>query len=213
MSHTPSAWCWPLGCLVTQSHAAEAPPADLETMQKRLDQFESLVGQLRTQLDADGTARQKVESTAMIRPMTGDKNLKFQSPSGDFSFQAGGRLDSDAAHTARTSSRSAMAPITARSAYTCIASQHAILITCSSTNSRILGRATRTPRIFVCATRTARGRRPRAASGTNSASTSAALHADQRHGDQPRHRPVRCVLALICRRPDRFATSRFSPSI
>jgi len=86
------------GCLLTQAHAADAPPANLETMQKRLDQLESLVGQLQTQLDAERTARQKVESAAVIRPVSDGKSLKLQSPSGDFAFQVGGRIDVDAAH-------------------------------------------------------------------------------------------------------------------
>jgi phosphate-selective porin OprO/OprP len=86
------------GCLLTQAHAAEAPPADLATMQKRLDQLESLVSQLRTELDAERAARQKVESTAVIRPVTDGKSLKLQSPSGDFAFQVGGRVEADFAH-------------------------------------------------------------------------------------------------------------------
>ncbi|HXF08479.1 MAG TPA: OprO/OprP family phosphate-selective porin [Candidatus Acidoferrales bacterium] len=78
-------------------HAAEAPPADLEALQQRLDQLEQMVGQLRTQLDTERQARQAVESAAVIRPVSDGKSLKFQSPGGDFSFQAGGRLDIDAA--------------------------------------------------------------------------------------------------------------------
>lgn len=35
---------------------AQAPPSDLESMRKRLDQLESLVGQLQTQLDAERSA-------------------------------------------------------------------------------------------------------------------------------------------------------------
>jgi phosphate-selective porin OprO/OprP len=80
--------------------AQAAPPSDkdLEAMQQRLDQLEKMVGQLQAQLDAERQARQKVESAAVIRPVTDGKSLKFQSPSGDFSFQAGGRIDVDAAH-------------------------------------------------------------------------------------------------------------------
>jgi phosphate-selective porin OprO/OprP len=36
-----------------------------------------------------------VEAAAVIRPVSDGKSLKFQSPSGDFAFQAGGRLDVD----------------------------------------------------------------------------------------------------------------------
>lgn len=87
-----------VGCLLTQAHATDAPPADLETMRKRLDQLESLVGQLQTQLDAERSARQKVESAAVIRPVSDGKSLKLQSPSGDFAFQVGGRVEADFAH-------------------------------------------------------------------------------------------------------------------
>ncbi len=79
------------------AHAAEAPPADLETLQQLLDQLEHLVDNLQNQLDTERQARQKVESTTMIRPVSDGKSLKFQSPGGDFSFQAGGRLDVEAA--------------------------------------------------------------------------------------------------------------------
>lgn len=79
------------------AHAAEAPPADLEALQQRLDQLEHLVDNLQNQLDTERQARQKIESTTLIRPVSDGKSLKFQSPSGDFSFQAGGRLDIDAA--------------------------------------------------------------------------------------------------------------------
>ncbi len=81
----------------SQAQAADAS-ANIESMQQRLDQLERLVGQLQSQLDAERQARQKVESAAVIRPVTDGKSLKFQSPSGDFSFQAGGRIDVDTAH-------------------------------------------------------------------------------------------------------------------
>lgn len=87
-----------VGCLLTQAHAAEAPPADLATMQQRLDQLERLVGELQTQLDAERQARQKVESAAVIRPVSDGKSLKFQSPGNDFAFQVGGRVEADVAH-------------------------------------------------------------------------------------------------------------------
>lgn len=83
--------------LSTAAHSV-APAPDLPAMQQRLDQLERMVGQLQSQLDAERQARQKVESATVIRPVTDGKSLKFQSPSGDFSFQAGGRIDVDAAH-------------------------------------------------------------------------------------------------------------------
>ena len=81
-----------VGCLLTQAHATDAPPADLESMRKRLDQLESLVGQLQTQLDAERSARQKVESAAVVRPVSDGKSLKLQSPSGDFAPLLGMRM-------------------------------------------------------------------------------------------------------------------------
>ena len=78
--------------------AAEPPPADLAAMQQRLDQLERMVGQLQTQLDAERQARQKIESAAVIRPVTDGKSLKFQSPGNDFAFQVGGRVEADFAH-------------------------------------------------------------------------------------------------------------------
>lgn len=80
------------------AHAADTPPADLESMQRRLEQLETLVGTLRSELDAERSARQKMESATVIRPVSDGKSLKMQSPSGDFSFQVGGRIDVDAAH-------------------------------------------------------------------------------------------------------------------
>lgn len=41
------------------AHAAEAPPADLEALQQRLDQLEHLVDNLQNQLDTERQARQK----------------------------------------------------------------------------------------------------------------------------------------------------------
>ena len=79
------------------AHAAEAQPTDLDALQQRLDQLEQMVDKLQNQLDTERQARQKIESTTVIRPVSDGKSLKFQSPSGDFSFQAGGRLDIDAA--------------------------------------------------------------------------------------------------------------------
>lgn len=83
--------------LLASAHA-ETPPGDLEAMQKRLDQLESLVGELRGELAAERTARQQMESTAVIRPVSDGKSLKFQSPNNDYSFQMGGRIEMDAAH-------------------------------------------------------------------------------------------------------------------
>ncbi|MBC7160847.1 MAG: hypothetical protein H5U26_01890 [Immundisolibacter sp.] len=86
------------GLALDTAYAADTPPADLAAMQRRLDQLESLVGKLQSELDAERTARQRVEADTWIRPVTDGKSLKLQSPSGDFSFQAGGRLDVDYAH-------------------------------------------------------------------------------------------------------------------
>lgn len=71
-----------------------AAPADLGAMQQRLDQLETLVGTLH----AERAARQRVEANTWVRPVTDGKSLKLQSPNGDFSFQAGGRIDMDYAH-------------------------------------------------------------------------------------------------------------------
>ena len=81
--------------LLAPAHAADPPPADLAAMQQRLDQLERLVGDLRTQLDAERAARQQVESAAVIRPVSDGKSLKFQSPNADFAFQVGGRVEAD----------------------------------------------------------------------------------------------------------------------
>lgn len=83
------------------AHAAapggEATPSNLDTMQQRLNQLESMVGTLRVELDAERAARQRVESTTLIRPVSDGKSLKFASPGNAFSFQVGGRLEADAA--------------------------------------------------------------------------------------------------------------------
>jgi len=83
------------------AHAAasgtEATFPDLDAMQRRLDQLETLVGTLRSELDVERTARQRVESTTLIRPVSDGKSLKLAAPGNDFSFQVGGRLDADAA--------------------------------------------------------------------------------------------------------------------
>jgi phosphate-selective porin OprO and OprP len=82
------------GLLAACVGAAQAQPS----LEARVAQLEALVGQLQRQLDAERAARQKVESAAMIRPVTDGKSLKFQSPTGDFSFQAGGRVEADFVH-------------------------------------------------------------------------------------------------------------------
>ena len=86
------------GLALGSAYAADTPPADLAAMQQRLDQLESLVGKLQSELDAERTARQRVEAETWIRPVTDGKSLKMQSPSGDFSFQMGGRIEADFAH-------------------------------------------------------------------------------------------------------------------
>jgi len=86
---------------VGTAHAAasgtDATSTDLDAMQQRLDQLETLVGNLRSELDAERAARQRVESATLIRPVSDGKSLKFASPNNDFSFQVGGRLEADAA--------------------------------------------------------------------------------------------------------------------
>lgn len=77
------------GLALGAAHAADTPPADLAAMQQRLDQLGSLVGKLRSELDGERSARRKVESTGVIRPVTDGKSLKMQSPRGDFSFRVG----------------------------------------------------------------------------------------------------------------------------
>lgn len=72
-----------------------AAPADFEAMQQRLEQLEALVGTLRAELDAERAVRQRVEVNTWVRPVIDGKSLKMQSPSGDFSFQMGGRVEAD----------------------------------------------------------------------------------------------------------------------
>lgn len=86
------------GLALDTAFAADTPPADLAAMQQRLDQLESLVGKLQSELDTERTARQRVEANTWVRPVTDGKSLKMQSPSGDFSFQMGGRVEADFAH-------------------------------------------------------------------------------------------------------------------
>lgn len=86
------------GLALDTAYAADTPPADLAAMQQRLDQLESLVGKLQSELDTERTARQRVEANTWVRPVTDGKSLKMQSPSGDFSFQMGGRIEADFAH-------------------------------------------------------------------------------------------------------------------
>lgn len=86
------------GLALDTAYAADTPPAELAAMQQRLDQLERLVGKLQSELDTERTARQRVEANTWVRPVTDGKSLKMQSPSGDFSFQLGGRIEADFAH-------------------------------------------------------------------------------------------------------------------
>lgn len=85
------------GTAYAAASGGEATPSDLDTMQQRLNQLESMVGTLRAELDAERAARQRVEFTTIIRPISDGKSLKFASPGNAFSFQVGGRLEADAA--------------------------------------------------------------------------------------------------------------------
>jgi len=83
------------GFMLTTTVQAGTPPGGRQTLEQRLNELEQQVGQLKAQLDDERLARQKVESTAVIRPVSDGKSLKFQSPNADFSFQLGGRAEAD----------------------------------------------------------------------------------------------------------------------
>ncbi|MGE3298312.1 MAG: hypothetical protein AB7I68_13310 [Porticoccaceae bacterium] len=71
------------------AQAADTPPADWVAMQHGPEQLAAQVSALRSERDAERSARQKAEATAVIRPVSDGKSLEMQSPSGDFSFRVG----------------------------------------------------------------------------------------------------------------------------